>query len=41
MNLRNIFSASRVVAPTSHHGGKDDPILNFATLNTYHVSVVA
>ena len=25
---------------TSHHGGKEEKILNFATLNTYHVGLV-
>ena len=26
--------------PTSHHGGKEDRILDFAAINTYHVGVV-
>jgi hypothetical protein len=25
---------------TSHHGGKEEKVLNFATLNTYHVSLM-
>ena len=26
---------------TSHHGGREDKILNFATLNTFHVGLIA